>query len=42
MGERYDLAIVGSGSGGFAAAIEGVRRGLRVVMVERARSEGPV
>ncbi|MDQ3768808.1 MAG: mercury(II) reductase [Actinomycetota bacterium] len=31
----YDLAIVGSGGGAFAAAIAARRRGLRVVMVER-------
>jgi mercuric reductase len=31
----YDLAIVGSGSGAFAAAIEAVRKGKRVVMIER-------
>src|ERR687888_1429921 len=34
-GRRYDLAIVGSGAGGFAAAIAARERDLRVVMVER-------
>ena len=34
-GARYDLAIVGSGSAAFAAAIEARRRGASVVMVER-------
>ncbi len=32
----YDLAIVGSGGAGFAAAIAATARGLRVVMVERS------
>ncbi len=33
--DRYDLAIVGSGGGAFAAAIAATERGARVVMVER-------
>jgi mercuric reductase len=32
---RYDLAIIGSGGGGFAAAIRATGLGKRVVMVER-------
>jgi mercuric reductase len=36
----YDLAIVGSGSAGFAAAIAARRRGLRVVMVEQGTLGG--
>jgi mercuric reductase len=36
----YDLAIVGSGGGGFAAAIAARRKGLDVVMVERATVGG--
>jgi mercuric reductase len=32
----YDLAVVGSGGAGFAAAIAATTRGLRVVMVERS------
>ena len=32
----YELAIVGSGGGGFAAAIAARRKGLRVAMIERA------
>jgi mercuric reductase len=31
----YDLAILGSGGGAFAAAIAARRRDLRVVMIER-------
>jgi mercuric reductase len=31
----YDLAIVGSGGGAFAAAIAARRKGLRVAMIER-------
>jgi len=37
---RYDLAIIGSGGAGFAAAIAATTRGLRVVMVERATLGG--
>lgn len=33
--QPYDLAIVGSGGGAFAAAITAVERGARVVMIER-------
>ncbi|MGH9069632.1 MAG: mercury(II) reductase [Acidimicrobiales bacterium] len=36
----YDLAIIGSGGAGFAAAITATRRGLSVVMVERAKIGG--
>jgi mercuric reductase len=35
MNGDYDLAIVGSGGGAFAAAIAARRRDLRVVMIER-------
>ncbi len=38
--ERYDLAIVGSGGGAFAAAIAGTERGARVVMIERGTLGG--
>ena len=34
-GDRYDLAIVGSGGAAFAAAIRARDRGARVVMIER-------
>ena len=37
---EYDLAIVGSGGGAFAAAIAARRRDLRVVMVERGAVGG--
>jgi FAD dependent oxidoreductase TIGR03364 len=33
--ERFDLAVVGAGIIGLAHAVEGVRRGLRVAVVER-------
>ncbi len=36
----YDLAIIGSGGAGFAAAIAATTRGLRAVMVERATLGG--
>jgi mercuric reductase len=39
-GASYDLAIVGSGGGAFAAAIAGRRRGLRVAMIERGAIGG--
>jgi mercuric reductase len=38
--EGYDLAIVGSGGGAFAAAIAARRRGLRVAMIEQASIGG--
>ena len=37
---NVDLAILGSGAAGFAAAIAGRQRGARVVMVERGRLGG--
>lgn len=39
-GSGYDLAIVGSGSAAFAAAIAATERGARVVMVERGTVGG--
>jgi mercuric reductase len=36
----YDLAIIGSGSAGFATAIEAREQGARVIMVERAAIGG--
>ncbi len=36
----YDLAIIGSGGAGFAAAIAATTRGLRAVMVERSTMGG--
>jgi mercuric reductase len=39
-GDRYDLAIVGSGGGAFAAAITAAERGARVVMIERGTLGG--
>jgi mercuric reductase len=38
--DEYDLAIVGSGGGAFAAAIAARRRDLRVVMIERGTIGG--
>jgi mercuric reductase len=38
--DHYDLAIVGSGGGAFAAAITAVERGARVVMIERGTLGG--
>jgi mercuric reductase len=38
--QPYDLAIIGSGGAGFAAAIAARRRGLEVVMVERSTVGG--
>jgi dihydrolipoamide dehydrogenase len=36
----YDLAVVGSGPGGYAAALSGARRGLRVCLIEREQLGG--
>src|ERR1019366_9762964 len=33
--ERFDLAIVGAGIVGLATALAGVRRGLRVIVIDR-------
>jgi mercuric reductase len=38
--DRYDLAIVGSGGGAFAAAIAATDRGAKVVMIERGTLGG--
>ena len=38
--DHYDLAIVGSGGGAFAAAIAATERGARVVMIERGTLGG--
>ncbi len=40
MSSEYDLAIIGSGGGAFAAAIAARRRELRVVMIERSTVGG--
>ena len=37
---RYDLAVIGGGSGGFGAALAAAREGCRVVLIERAPSLG--
>jgi len=44
MGERvrYDVAVVGAGAAGIAAAIEGASLGLRTVLLERERPGGAV
>jgi len=39
-GYDYDLAIVGAGAAGFAAAIQAVERGARVVMIEHGTVGG--
>jgi len=39
-GHDYDLAIVGAGAAGFAAAIQAVERGARVVMIEHGTVGG--
>jgi mercuric reductase len=38
--KHYDLAVVGGGSAGFAAAIEGARRGAQVLLVEASTMGG--
>jgi len=39
-GDRYDLAVVGAGPGGYVAAIRAAQLGLRVVSVEREPALG--
>ena len=40
MSDRYDLAILGAGSGAFAAGIEAVRQGRRVAVIEEGTVGG--
>jgi len=40
MTETYDLLVIGSGPGGYVAAIRAAQLGMRVGMVERARPGG--
>lgn len=40
MHPRYDLVVIGSGPGGYAAATAASRRGLRVAVIERAQLGG--
>ena len=40
MGDRYDLAVIGAGSGGIGAALAGARAGLSVVLIEEADGIG--
>lgn len=40
MAERYDLAIIGSGPGGYVGAIRAAQLGMRVAIVERDRLGG--
>ena len=40
MSGRLDMAVVGSGPGGYAAALAAARRGLRVGLIERERWGG--
>jgi dihydrolipoamide dehydrogenase len=38
--EQFDLAVIGAGPGGVAAAVEGARRGARVLLIERDQPGG--
>jgi len=40
MGERYDVAVMGGGPGGYVAAIRAAQLGARVVCIEEARLGG--
>lgn len=40
MSDRYDLAIIGSGPGGYVGAIRAAQLGMKVAMVERDRLGG--
>ena len=38
--EKFDIAIIGGGPGGYVAAIKAAQKGLRVILVERERIGG--
>ncbi|MEA2078101.1 MAG: dihydrolipoyl dehydrogenase [Candidatus Marinimicrobia bacterium] len=38
--EKYDLAVIGSGPGGYVAAIRGAQRGLKTVLIEKEHIGG--
>ncbi|MFZ0565816.1 MAG: dihydrolipoyl dehydrogenase [Chlamydiales bacterium] len=38
--EKYDLAVIGSGPGGYVAAIRAAQRGMRVVCIEKEKTFG--
>ncbi len=40
MAETYDLAIIGSGPGGYVAGIKAARQGMKTVVIERDRLGG--
>ena len=40
MTERYDLAVIGAGSGGIGAALAAARFGLSVLLIEKADTLG--
>lgn len=37
---RYDLAVIGSGPGGYVAAVHAARRGMRVVCIDKRKALG--
>jgi dihydrolipoamide dehydrogenase len=40
MADRFDVAVIGSGPGGYVAAIKAAQKGLRPVVIERERLGG--
>src|SRR3990170_4212601 len=40
MDERFDVAIVGGGSGGYVAAIRGGQLGMKVALIEKEKVGG--
>lgn len=40
MGEEFDLAVIGSGPGGYVAAIRGAQLGLKVACIEKRKTFG--
>lgn len=40
MADKFDLVVIGAGPGGYEAAIEGVKKGMKVALVENRELGG--
>ena len=40
MADRWNLVVIGAGPGGYEAAVEGARKGMRVALVENRELGG--